>query len=319
VLEQLAAWLVCDVFGAPEASRWSVAVQFFIADSVKIIFLLGGMIFVIAVLRTFLPHGLMKQWMGQRGFLRYFFASSLGAITPFCSCSSIPLFFSFLRSGIPLGVSFSFLITSPIINEYLFVLMIGFFGWKIALAYVASGIAIGVFAGMALGGMKLEGYLEQDIVPGKAPDLPEMLFPGFLSRVRYGAREARDIIVRIWLWVLAGVGLGAVIHNYIPREAIDILVSSTGAFSVPLATLVGVPMYGSCAAIVPVAVALFQKGVPLGTSLSFMMAVSALSLPEAVMLRRAMKLPLILMFFAITTLAIILTGYLFNFLQSFLA
>jgi uncharacterized membrane protein YraQ (UPF0718 family) len=241
-----------------------------------------------------------------------------GAVTPFCSCSSIPIFFAFLKAGAPLGVMFSFLITSPVVNEYVVVLMLGFFGWKIALAYVASGMAIGIAAGIILGKMKLERYLVEDFtVNGDAAgSFPE--FRTLKSRVVFGWNEAITITRRVWLWVVAGVGLGAVIHNYVPKESIQAVISTTGIFSVPLATLIGVPLYGSCAAIVPIAVELFQKGIPLGTALAFMMAVAGLSLPEAVMLRRALKLPLIAAFFGVTTLAIIVTGYLFNMLQVYL-
>ncbi|MBF0485596.1 MAG: permease [Candidatus Omnitrophica bacterium] len=318
MLEGFSRWVVIDLMRLSLSSRLGEALQFFIADSIKIIFLLMAMIFVIGVLRSYIPHAAMKRWMSHRGVGSYFFAAIFGAVTPFCSCSSIPIFFAFIRSGVSLGVSLAFLVTSPVINEYLFVLMLAFFGWKIACSYVASGILIGVFSGMVIEKIGLVHYLEQDMV-GNNDDVPSGgVFSGFLSRLRYGGQEALSIVRKIWAWVLVGVALGAAIHNYVPKASIDALVSSTGIFSVPLAVLIGVPMYGSCAAIVPVAVALFQKGVPLGTALSFMMAVSALSLPEAVMLRRAMKLPLILIFFFMTTFAIIITGYLFNFLQNIL-
>jgi uncharacterized protein len=261
----------------------------------------------------------MQQWMSRRGFLGYFFASLFGAVTPFCSCSSIPIFLAFLKTGAPLGVLFSFLITSPIINEYLVVLMLGFFGWKITLAYVVSGMAIGIISGMVLARMKLERFLAEDF-SASANGIPaqEQEFATFTARLVFAWQEASSILQKIWVWVLVGVAVGSLIHNCIPQSMIDAIVSSTGIFSVPLAVLVGVPMYGSCAAIVPIAVALLQKGVPLGTALSFMMAIAALSLPEAIMLRRAMKIRLILIFFGITTLAIIFTGYLFNALQLYL-
>jgi uncharacterized membrane protein YraQ (UPF0718 family) len=196
--------------------------------------------------------------------------------------------------------------------------MVGFFGWKIALLYAFSGIILGVICGVILGRMKLERHLEQDIIVSVDMDQGQSSFVYFKDRLKYGWSEAMSILQKIWIWVLAGVALGAAIHNYIPQSMIDGVMATTGLWSVPLATVVGVPMYGSCAAIVPVAVVLFQKGVPLGTALAFMMAVSALSLPEAIMLRRAMRLPLILIFFAITTLGIIMTGYLFNGVQTLL-
>jgi hypothetical protein len=241
-------------------------------------------------------------------------ASLFGAITPFCSCSSIPIFLSFLEAGVPLGVTFSFLITSPLVNEYLVVLMLGFFGWKITLAYVISGILIGIISGLILGTMKLEKHLAKDLISSNSTVKKEIRYYGIKKRLLFGLRESNSIIKKVWLWVLIGVGVGAAIHNYIPSELIQGIINKGGIFSVPIATILGVPMYGSCAAIVPIAVVLFQKGVPLGTALAFMMATAALSLPEAVILRRAMKLKLIVIFFGITTLAIIFTGYLFNLL-----
>ena len=291
---------------------------FFIYDSVKIIVLLFGMIAAIGFLRSFLPQARIKALVSGKGAWANFFASLFGAVTPFCSCSSIPLCFSFFKAGVPVGVAFSFLITSPLINEYLVVLMLGFFGWKITLAYVVSGMAIGIVCGLVLGRMGLEKYLERDIFGAAGMAAAEPQFKNLLSRVRYGVSEAVDIVKKLWVWILVGVGLGAVIHNYVPQEAVQAVISKTGIFSVPIATLIGVPMYGGCAAIVPIAVALFQKGFPLGTAIAFMMAVAALSLPEAIMLRRAMKLKLILIFFGITTAGIIITGYLLNFLQGIL-
>jgi uncharacterized membrane protein YraQ (UPF0718 family) len=276
------------------------------------------MISIIGFLRSFLSQEKIKSWIiGKKGWGN-FFAALFGAITPFCSCSSIPIFFSFLEAGIPLGVTFSFLITSPLINEYLVVLMIGFFGWKITLAYCISGMFIGIISGIILGRMHLEKYIEKDIVSADTEGACEISKKGIKQRILFGINEANCVIRKLWIWVLVGVGLGALIHNYVPQEIVQAIISKTGIFSVPIATLIGVPMYGSCAAIVPIAVVLFQKGFPLGTALAFMMAVAALSLPEAIMLRRAMKLKLIFIFFSITTLGIIFTGYLFNLLQKIL-
>lgn len=318
MLESLGHWFAVGLLRLDPGSRVSETVSFFVADTVKILFMLVALIFAVGVVRTLIPHQKLRGWMAHQGFAAYFYASLFGAVTPFCSCSSIPIFFAFLKSGVPLGVMFAFLITSPIINEYVVVLMLGFFGWKIAVAYVMSGMAIGIFSGIILGRMGLERHLVEDFA---APDKGEFSVPEFSSwrsRLAFGWQEAVSITRRVWFWVIFGVGLGALIHNYVPQEAIHSLISGTGIFSVPLATILGVPLYGSCAAIVPIAVALFQKGIPLGTALSFMMAIAALSLPEAVMLRRAMKLPLIMIFFGVTTLAIIITGYLFNALQSYL-
>lgn len=313
-------WLIYGVCGLNPDAKFSQALNFFVYDSIKILGLLLVMIFIIGVLRTFLPQERLQQWLNTKGAWGNFMASLLGAVTPFCSCSSIPIFISFLKAGIPLGAAFSFLISSPLINEYLVVLMLGIFGWKITVLYVVSGLFIGAFAGLILGKMKLERFLVADMylhADSSAND-PKHQNYTFMSRVGFGWQEAVSIIHKLWAWVLVGVAIGAVIHNYVPQEMIQGILSKTGIFSVPIATLLGVPMYGSCAAIVPIAVVLFEKGIPLGTALSFMMAVSALSIPEAIMLRRAMKLNLIVIFFSITTVAIILTGYVFNILQGVL-
>ncbi|OIO35679.1 MAG: hypothetical protein AUJ74_05540 [Candidatus Omnitrophica bacterium CG1_02_44_16] len=296
-------------------AKWAQALDFFIYDSIKILLLLFILIFAIGVVRTFLPQRIIKQWMGKRGIVGNFYSALFGAVTPFCSCSSIPIFFGFLEAGIPLGVTFSFLITSPLINEYLVILMLVFFGWKITTLYVLSGMVIGIVSGLILGRMYLDKYLVMDLGEKITGSNEEILYTSFAQRVKFGWSESASITRKIWVWVLIGVGVGAAIHNYVPQGMVEGIIGKAGIFSVPIATIIGVPMYGSCAAIVPVAMVLFQKGFPLGTALSFMMAVAALSLPEAIMLRRAMHLKLIAIFFAVTTVAIIFTGYLFNFLQ----
>lgn len=318
MLQLAVDWLTYSALGLDPESRSAAALNFFIYDSIKILLLLSLMITVVGFLRTFLSAEKVKKWIIAKKSLGNFFAAIFGAITPFCSCSSIPIFLSFLKTGIPLGVTFSFLITSPIINEYLVVLMLGFFGWKITTVYVFSGILIGVICGIVLGRLNLDRYLAKDMIAKENDENNEIAYTGIKQRILFGFSETSSIIQKLWLWILVAVGIGALIHNYIPREVIQRAIDKTGIFSVPIATLLGVPMYGSCAAIVPVAVVLFKKGVPLGTALAFMMATAALSLPEAVMLRRAMRLQLILIFFGITTIAIIFTGYLFNYLQSVL-
>jgi uncharacterized membrane protein YraQ (UPF0718 family) len=277
------------------------------------------MIAAIGFLRTYLPQKKVKKWLtGTKAGLGNLSASLFGAITPFCSCSSIPIFIGFLEAGIPLGITFSFLITSPLINEYLVVLMLGFFGWKITLLYVISGILIGTVSGIILGKMKLEKHLVKDLIAKKSQLQKEIIYKKIKTRIKFGIHESVSIIKKLWIWILVGVGLGALIHNYVPQELIQSIISKTGIFMVPIAVALGVPMYGSCAAIIPIAVVLFNKGIPLGTALAFMMATAALSLPEAIILRRAMKLKLIAIFFGIVTLAIIVIGYLFNFLQVFI-
>ncbi len=319
MLQLIVDWFIYGVLKFSSSSKLAGAVNFFLYDSIKIVLLLFAMIAVIGFLRTFLPQRKIKEWLNKSTGFSNLFASLFGAVTPFCSCSSIPIFFSFLEAGIPLGIAFSFLITSPVINEYLVVLMFGFFGWKITFAYVASGVIIGTVSGIILGKMHLERFLVKDMIVAD-PDVSGngVKYRSFKGRIFFGVNEARSIVKKLWVWILAGVGVGALIHNYIPQEAIQGIIGKIGFFSVPAVTLLGVPLYGSCAAILPIAIVLFQKGFPLGTALAFMMAVSALSLSEAIMLRRVMKLKLIAIFFGITTAAIILIGYLFNLLQNIL-
>jgi uncharacterized membrane protein YraQ (UPF0718 family) len=319
MLQVIVDWFVYSVLGMLPGARFAESVNFFIYDSIKILILLFVMIAAIGFLRTYIPHEKVKRWLsGEKRIAGNFGAALFGAATPFCSCSSIPIFLGFMEVGVPLGVAFSFLITSPLVNEYLVVLMLGFFGWKLTAAYVASGIIMGTVAGMILGRMKLEKHLVKDLVSTESNMQKEIKYDGWKKRLRFGLNEAKSIIVKLWIWILVGVGVGAAIHNYIPAELIQKVIEGGGAWTVPVATLIGVPLYGSCAAILPIAVALFQKGLPIGTALAFMMAISGLSLPEAVILRRAMKLKLILIFFGIVTVGIIITGYLFNLLQGVL-
>ena len=318
MLQRLVDWLTFSVFGFSPDSRLGGVINFFLYDSIKILLLLFFMITIIGFIRSYISQNKIKGWIDKKRAFGNLFASLFGSITPFCSCSSIPIFLSFLEADIPLGVTFSFLITSPLINEYLVIIMLGLFGWKITLLYVLSGIMIGIISGIILGRMHLDRYLVKDLI-SKDKQMPKkIIYRGIKERILFGIDEAKLITRRLWMWVLLGVGIGALIHNYIPQETIGSIIGKTGPFSVPIATILGVPMYGSCAAIVPIAVALFRKGVPLGTALAFMMATAALSFPEAVILRRAMKLRLIAIFFGVTTVAIIITGYLFNLLQSML-
>lgn len=316
MLQAIVDWLVYSIFNLESTSRIAQSLDFFIYDSIKILLLLFVMISVIGFLRTYIPQNKVKKWLsGRKAGMGNLLSSLFGAITPFCSCSSIPIFLGFLEAGIPLGVTFSFLITSPLINEYLVILMLGFFGWKITMLYVLSGILVGVVAGLILGKMGLEKHLVKDLISRNNKLRKEIKYNHIKKRIVFGFNEALSIVKKLWVWILVGVGIGALIHNYIPQETIQSVIGKGGIFTVPIATLLGVPLYGSCAAIVPIAVVLFQKGVPLGTALAFMMATAALSLPEAVILRRAMKLPLIATFFGVVALAIIFTGYLFNLLQ----
>ncbi len=315
MLDPLISYLVFNVFNLNADSHIAQSLHFFIYDSIKILLLLFVMITFIGFLRSYISDKKIKKFLsGKNSFLANTVASAFGALTPFCSCSSIPSFLSFIKAKIPLGVTFSFLITSPLVNEYLVVLMWGFFGWKITLAYVVFGMLIGIFSGIILGKMKLEHLIEKDFLNSKQSH-KELKFLNFSSRIKYGLDEALTITKKLWYWILVGVGIGAIIHNYVPDELLNSVMESTGIFAVPLAVIIGVPLYANCAAIVPVAVVLFEKGISLGTTLAFMMSSAAISFPEAIILRRAMKLKLILIFFGIVTVGIIIVGFLFNLLQ----
>jgi len=323
MLTKIVDWLVFGLLKLPHDALLSHVLQFFLYDTAKIFLLLLVMITVVGFIRSFISEEAVKKSFTKHTFGAHLGAALFGALTPFCSCSSIPIFLSFVKSGVPMGVLFTFLITSPLINEYLVVLMMGTFGIKITVAYVGLGLVLGLVAGWILGKLKPETMMEEDIggggcgCGGENHAVPGEM-KGFMPRVRFGLGEAISIIKKIWVWIIVAVALGAVLHNYVPAEAIQKYVSSMGVFGVPLAVLFGVPLYGSCVAIVPIAVVLFEKGLPLGTTIAFMMAISALSLPEAVILRRAMKLKLIGLFFGITALGIVIIGYALNFLQPFM-
>ena len=314
LLQTLISWCLDNVIQLQQGSKLSGALNFFIYDSIKIIFLLFVMIFAIGILRSYISaNSIRKSLTGKKAGVGNVIASMFGAATPFCTCSSIPLFMGFIEAGVPLGVAFSFLITSPIVNEYMAVIMFSVFGWRITLYYVIAGIVLGIIGGLILGKMKLEKNLVKDMVK-TAQNVSETKYRNFRGRINFGYNEAICIVKKVWIYVLIGVGLGAVLHGYVPQEFLQNLVSKTGFFSVPLATLMGVPLYANCAAIIPIALVLVQKGIPLGTVLSFMMATAALSLPEAVILRRVMNLKLIGIFFGIVALFIMVIGYLFNWL-----
>lgn len=316
-LQDLIDWLTYSAFGMSK-EPFGLALNFFIYDSIKILALLFLMVFAIGVIRTYIPQDKMKKLLSEKRFgASYFFASLFGAITPFCSCSSIPIFIGFMKTGVPLGAAFAFLVTSPIINEYLAVMMLAFFGWKITTAYIIFGVVLGIASGVVIDRMNMEKHLVDDIKKMRAIDAcisNAGSVKSFNERLRYGYEEAHSITIKLWKWILFGVTIGAAIHGFVPEKLVNDVLSATGIFSVPLAVAIGVPIYANCSSILPIAVALFEKGVPLGTALAFMMATSALSLPEAIILRRVMKLPLILTFFGIVSAGIIVIGYLFNYL-----
>lgn len=314
----IADWIVYSLLGLVPETRIADMLWFFIYDYSKIMFFLFFMITIIGFIRTFIPYSRIKKLTTTKNkFLGYLGAGVFGAITPFCSCSSIPIFMGMLRAGIPVGVSFSFLASSPLVDQYVAVIMLTVFGWKITLAYIIIGILVGIFAGIIVEKLGLEKYIERDITL-KQMKIKDEKHKNLRSRFIFGLKDSRDIIKKLWLWIMAGVVVGALLHNLVPAEFIQNAISKGGILVVPLAVLLGIPFYASCAAILPIAVVLFQKGIPIGTVLAFTMSTVALSMPEAVMLRRAMKSKLILIFFGIVALGILLSAYLLNFLQPIL-
>ena len=316
-LEALANWLTFSVFGVEQGSHLGSSVQFFFYDTFKIFALLLVITHFMSALRYYLPIEKLWDFLTQRKLygLDYFLATVFGSITPFCSCSSIPLFIGFLEARIPLGVTFAFMITSPLINEVAIALFLGIFGWQVTLIYVAAGIVIGMFGGFILGKLKMEKYVEAFVwnVQVKKQNQEQKTEP--LGKVfPQISREAFAITKKIAVYIIIGVGVGAFIHGYVPEGFFGKYLESAGFWGVPLATVLAVPMYANASGVIPIIQSLVAKGVPLGTALAFMMAVVGLSFPEALILKKVLKWQLLATFFGVVTVGIILIGYLFNFM-----
>jgi len=311
MIQSFANWFTFSVFHLQADTRLAGAVNFFIYDSIKIFLLLIVIIFIVTVIRTFMPPTKIKKILSHRhSYIGNVLASFFGIITPFCSCSAIPLFLGFLEAGVPAGVTLSFLIASPMINEVALVLLLGMFGWKIALLYIATGLLIAIFSGIVLGHLHAERYIKNLELENKK-NISNI--PTWADRLVFGKRYTLNIVKRIWPYVLLGIALGGFIHGYVPTNFLANFANSSRWYAVPLATLLGVPLYSNAAGIVPLVSVLTEKGLSMGTVLSFMMAVTALSLPEFMILSKVMKTKLIVLFASIVAIGIILTGYLFNF------
>ena len=301
--------------GLDTANRWVGSLQFFVYDVIKITILLCTLIFVISYVQSFFPPERSKKILGRfRGIGANFVAALLGTVTPFCSCSSIPLFIGFTSAGLPVGVTFSFLISSPMVDLGSLVLLMSIFGAKVAAIYVVFGLIIAVLGGTLIEKLRMERYVENFILTAGRVDIesPDLTIK---DRLIYAKEQMANTFKKVFPYVLIGVGIGAVIHNWIPEEWVVTVLGSKNPFGVVLATLIGVPMYADIFGTIPIAEALFTKGALLGSVLSFMMAVTTLSLPSMIMLRKAVKPKLLALFIAICTVGIILVGYLFNLLQ----
>lgn len=313
--EFLSAGLL-GLLGLPLAGHLADAVEFFLYDAPKVLMLLTLVVFGVGIVRSFFTAERTRKILaGRRESAGNVLAALLGIVTPFCSCSAVPLFLGFVTAGVPLGVTFSFLISAPMVNEIALVLLYGLFGWKVAVLYLGTGLVIAMVAGWVIGRLRMERHLEDWVHQLQVGESnfsePRQDWP---DRVRYGLQAVREIVGKVWIYVLLGIAVGAGIHGYVPEGFMASFMGKSAWWSVPLSVLIGIPMYSNAAGIIPVVHALIEKGAALGTVLAFMMAVIALSLPEVIILRKVLKPTLIFTFLGVVGMGILLVGYLFNFL-----
>jgi uncharacterized membrane protein YraQ (UPF0718 family) len=310
--EPASRWLAHDVLGFPRTGRLGPAVGFFAYEAPKILLLLVAVVFFIGILNSyFTPARARRILAGRREAVGNVLAALLGVVTPFCSCSAVPLFIGFVEAGIPLGVTFSFLVSAPVVNEVALVLLFGLFGWKVATLYLVSGLTIAVVSGLILGRLRLEGWIESWVHEARAASAEDE--PLTISeRGAKGAASVRKVVGKTWPYVLVGLGVGAFVHGWVPEGLLASFMGKSAWWSVPAAVLIGVPMYASTATLVPVVQALLAKGAALGRALAFMMAVVGLSLPEFILLRRMLRPRLLATFIAVVSTGILMVGWLFN-------
>jgi uncharacterized membrane protein YraQ (UPF0718 family) len=314
MLKAVASYLVYDLFGMEQGARLSGALEFFIYDTIKIFLLLTVIIFAVSVIRSYFPPERTKRILShKREFIGNILAALLGIVTPFCSCSAVPLFIGFIEAGVPLGVTFSFLISSPMVNEVAVVLLWGLFGWKIALIYMGVGLLVAIFAGLIIGRLKLEKWVEEYVYKihslGTAAGAVKQTVN---DRLVYARENTTDILKKVWAYVVVAIAIGGFIHGYVPEDFLVTYAGPQNPLGVPVAVALGVPLYSNAAGVIPIVYALMEKGMSMGTVLAFMMAVTALSLPEMIILRKVLKIKLLAVFVGIMTITIIGVGYLFN-------
>ena len=309
-------FLLYNWIGLPYESNLSNTIWFFISTLQKIFLLLILVIFISGIIRSyFSPEKTRKMLEGKSLFVGNILASLLGIVTPFCSCSAIPLFLGFVETGIPLGITFSFLIAAPMINEVAVIMLFSLFGWEVGIIYILTGLMIAVLSGWIIGKLKLEKWLESWVLNLKSePVFCDDQSLIISNRLHSGTEAVKEIITKIWPYVILGIGVGAIVHGYVPNEYLASLMNKSTWYSVPLAVLIGVPLYSCSPGAVPIAYALIEKGVPLGTALAFMMSVIGISLPELIILKKVLKLQFILVFMGIISIGIIIVGYILNFL-----
>lgn len=312
-IQLLSDWLTYKVFSFTIETLPANTVNFFIYDTIKIFILLSVIIFIVSIIRSYLPKERIRIILSHKNkYTGNITASLLGIITPFCSCSAIPLFLGFIQAGVPLGVTFSFLVASPMINEVALILLLGMFGWKIALMYIISGLLISIFSGIIIGKMKVENLVEPFVYEDDTKG--NIISPTMTQKERmiYAKNYTLNILNKVWPYILIGIGVGAWIHGYVPTDFLAQYAGSDKWYAVPLAVLIGIPLYSNAAGVIPLVSALTEKGVAMGTTLAFMMSVTALSLPEFMILKKVMKTKLILIFAGIVAIGIMFTGFLFN-------
>ncbi len=316
-LARCADWLTYSAFHLSAATRLGSTVRFMVFETPKVLMLLVLVVFGVGIVRSyFTPQHTRAILAGRRESVGNVLASLLGVVTPFCSCSAVPLFIGFVTTGVPLGVTFSFLIAAPTINEVALVLLFGLFGWRIAGIYAGTGLLIAMIAGWMIGRMKMERYVESWVYEAQMGDgAPEDEKPTWAERIHLGCEAVREIVGKVWLYVVVGIAVGAGIHGYVPENFMAHIMGKGAWWSVPLAVLIGVPMYSNAAGIIPIVQALLQKGAALGTVLAFMMSVIGLSFPETIILRKVLRPQLIAAFVGVVTVGILIVGYLFNFLM----
>lgn len=314
LIQPIASWISYTAIGLERDSRLGESVAFFLYDVPKILLLLSGMVFLISIVRTFFsPERTRALLGGKHEGVGNIFAAMLGIVTPFCSCSAVPLFIGFVEAGIPLGVTFSFLIAAPTINEVAVILLFGMFGWKVAGLYVVSGLVVAILAGFVIGRLKMEKHVADFVWKVHRNINVQEDKLSWTDRVERARDSVKQIVGKVWLYVVIGIGIGAGIHGYVPEDALASILGAKVWWSVPVAVLIGIPLYSNAAGIVPIVGTLIEKGASVGTALAFMMSVIGLSLPEAIILKRVLKMPLLITFFAVIAIAIVFTGYLFNF------
>jgi uncharacterized membrane protein YraQ (UPF0718 family) len=311
-LQLFADWVTYAILGLVQGTPLASSVNFFVYDSIKVTLMLAVIVFAVGIVRTYITPQKVKKWVaGRSEGVGNVIAALLGIPTPFCSCSAVPLFIGFVESGVPLGITFSFLVASPLINEVAAAMLLAMFGWQIALIYIVSGLIIAIVAGIIIGRLHLEGEVEEFVYQCKMYEQPDKPMTG-KDRIDFGISESKSITLKVLPYILIGIAIGAIIHGYAPADFLVNIAGPDNPLAVPIAVLIGIPLYSNAAGMIPIMEVLTSKGMAMGTALAFMMAVIGLSLPEMIILRKVIKIKLLLVFAGILFISFTLTGYLFN-------